>query len=279
MHYKEHYLESKDLTKLFFRLWKPSVNPKAIICILHGLGEHSGRYEKLAEYYTSLDFAVCAIDYRGHGKASGKRGHASYKNLYTDVETLLTEAENQVPNTPQIIYGHSFGGNIALNYLIEKQPKVAGIIITSPWMRLTFQLGFWTLLFIKVFKFLLPGLTVNNNLDPDDLSRDKHIVRQYISDPLVHSKISLLLLGSAMEYGKHLIGKGYRINVPLLLMHGTSDKITFCKSSELFVRNTGKYTTYKFWNNGFHELHNDLIKNEVFEFTANWIKSLPQIAQ
>ena len=274
MHSVGQYIETKDNTKLFFSLWKPSTKPRAIICIVHGLGEHSGRYQEWAEKFTTCGYVVCAIDYRGHGKASGKRGHARYKRLYEDVDCLLNEAGNHFPGIPKILYGHSLGGSIALNFLIDRQPKLTGIIITSPWMRLTFQPELWKLLAVRVFKILLPRLTINNNLDANDLSRDNNIAIKYNSDPLVHNKISLQLIYDAIQYGKLLIGKGYRINIPLLLMHGTSDKITFCKSSELFVRNTGRYTTYKFWNNGSHELHNDIIKNEVFEFVTTWLNTL-----
>ena len=118
----------------------------------------------------------------------------------------------------------------------------------------------------------VPAQAYLRTIEP--LSRDEQVAIKYEADPLVHNKISLHLLYNAIQYGKLLIGKGYRINIPLLLMHGTSDKITFCKSSELFVRNTGKFTKYKFWSNGMHELHNDIIKDEVFEFILNWLKTV-----
>ena len=270
----EQYIQSTDGTTLFFRMWKPANHPKAAICLVHGLGEHSARYEHWAKLFNNIDIAFCAIDYRGHGRAGGKRGHAwSYSKLYEDVDCLFSETQSHLPNVPIILYGHSLGGNIAFNYFLDRKPKLSGMIITSPWMKLTFPPSKIPLTMGNIFRLVYPGYTVKNGLNSNDLSRDPETAKNYNSDPLVHNLISLKLYYNIVFYGKRIISKGYCLNVPFLLMHGTSDRITFCKSSELFVRNTGKFTTYKFWDNAYHELHNDIIKLEVFDFISNWLRT------
>jgi acylglycerol lipase len=123
--------KSNDGLDIFGQKWESEDKPaKAVICLVHGFGEHSSRYEHVAQFFTDNNYAVIAYDHRGHGRSGGKRGHfLSYDEFMNDVENLVKQAESNFPGLPKIIYGHSMGGNVVANYAIKRNPKVAGIIL------------------------------------------------------------------------------------------------------------------------------------------------------
>jgi acylglycerol lipase len=267
-------IKSTDGKNLYFRYWRIN-EPKLCICIIHGIGEHSGRYEDWANNFNNIGIAVTAIDYRGHGNADGRRGHAkSLNQIYEDIDKLLEESEKHFPNAKKVLYGQSLGGNIVLNYyFIRKQNSLSGLVITSPWFKLVNPPSSTTLVVVKFLKLFFPFLSVDNGLNINYLSRDHSVVNNYKSDPLVHNKITLKLFLDAYNQGIKISNLGYRVNSPMLLMHGSKDNITSFKSSVLFARDTGKYTNFKGWEGAYHELHNDICKNEVFDFIVNWLKN------
>ena len=114
-------------------------------------------------------------------------------------------------------------------------------------------------------------MITNTGLDTEAISRNSEVVRKYIDDPLVHDKISLRLFFETMESGEKAAGSIYKINAPMLVMHGTADKITSFKTTQEFVMNSGNKTTFKAWSDNFHELHNDLDAEEVFDYTIEWL--------
>ncbi|MDQ3393384.1 MAG: lysophospholipase, partial [Bacteroidota bacterium] len=135
-------LLSRDGLEIHARYWVPE-KPNAIICIVHGIGEHSGRYNEMALYMCSRGFTVFANDQRGHGKSGGKRGHSpSYSLLLDDVETLMKWARSQYPDLPLYLYGHSWGGNIVANFILKRKTKeVSGSILSSPWLELQMSIA------------------------------------------------------------------------------------------------------------------------------------------
>lgn len=272
MHSVGYHIKSIDKTNLFFRYWQTS-EPKLCICIIHDIGDHSGRYEEWANLFIEKNIAVTAIDFRGHGNASGKRGHAkSFDKLYEDIDVLLEETDKHFPNSKKILYGQGLGGSLALNYYFKrKKCPIDGLIITSPWLKLVNFPSSLSLVLVKLFKFLVPFLPINNSLDIYNISRDNNVVEDYKNDTLVHNNISLQLFFNAYIHGLRISNQGYRVNVPMLLMHGTKDGFTSHKASVHFARDTGKYTTFKSWEEAVHELHNDICKDEVFHFTFNWL--------
>ena len=256
---------------LFFRVFEPESKPLAVICLVHGLSDHSGRYEHWASLFTQKGFAFTSIDLTGHGYSDGKRGHASFKRLYNDISSLIAETESIFPEVPIILYGHSLGASLVLNYYIEKRPKTIGMIVSSPWLKLSSPPLIYKQIIAKIIKYFYPSFIREDELIPQNISRDPDIVQSYIYDKLVHGKISLKLFFDASIHGKEVIGKSYQINQPILIMHGSADGITSWKSSTLFARNTGKFTTFKIWDGCYHELHNEPNKLEIFEFIYNWI--------
>src|SRR5262249_41630904 len=139
---REFRLKDSAGHELFACEWLPANGeaPRAVVGIIHGMGEHSGRYSHVAERLIREGYAVLAYDQRGHGRTDGKRGHTpSYELLVDGVDRFVTEARRRFPELPLFLYSHSMGGNVTLNYLLRRKPQLAGAVVTGPWLRLAFQ--------------------------------------------------------------------------------------------------------------------------------------------
>ena len=272
----DYFQKSSDGTNLYFKEWIPEGEKKAIICLVHGLGDHSGWYNSLVNYLTNNGFIVTSFDQRGHGKSQGKRGHtSSYEILLKDINLLIDSSEKHFENLPVFLYGHSFGGNLVLNYAIRYHPKISGVVSTSPWLRLYKQPNVFTYSFATLLDKIWPSFTFSNAIIPDNLSHDELIKATYIKDPLVHGFITARLLKNAHKRGLWAIDHANEINIPILLFHGDSDKITSSKSSEEFYTNAKEgLCTFKLWPGLFHSLHNESSNQELFVHLKKWLDSI-----
>lgn len=269
----EFSLESSDGFRLHGRGWQPEVGMQGVINLVHGLGEHSGRYTHMAEVLTGAGYALITFDLRGHGLTKGKRGHTpSYELLFDDIDALLSESTRRFPGFPYFLYGHSLGGNLVLSYTLHRQPQLAGVIATAPWLRVAFEPPAWKLTLGKLMNVLLPSFTLPSGLDPKDLSHDQNVVDAYINDPLVHDRLSARLGLSAIQHGEWSLQHAGEFSLPLLLMHGGGDRVTSVPASKEFASKVGERCTVKIWDGLYHEIHNEYVKGEVFGFLLNWLE-------
>lgn len=275
MNYKSTAYVSFDGIKLSGYLWEPKENPKALINLVHGFGEYSERYDHWAAKFIEKGFVVHAIDYRGHGKSDGRRGHInSFDDFLGDIDVLVKESRKLFPELPQLIYGHSLGGNIVTNYILKKENNFVVAVISSPWYQLAFQPSALSLWFARIIKRIFPKFTKNAKLDVKGLSHDHDVVNRYLADPLVHEKISVRMFYEIYNAGQWVLNNAEKLNTPVLLQHGTGDPITSYKASKEFfekAKSQGKEIEYKEWDGLYHELHNELETDEIFEFVNDWI--------
>ena len=268
----EYCWPSSDGLMLYAQSWMPEKKPRGIINYIHGFKDHSSRFTAWAVKLTSEGYGVMAVDLRGHGHSEGRRGYAECFDLYLkDVQVMFVQSRKIFGAIPHFLYGHSLGGNIVTNYLIGGFDMPDAAVITSPWFTLALRPSLITLTAAGIMRYLLPFIQVKSNLDPKGLSHDPGIVEDYINDPLVHNKISPRLFFEIEEKGMKASRNIYKINIPLLVMHGSADTITSCRQTRSFVMNASKLTTYKEWSGGFHELHNDTQSEEVFWFLLTWL--------
>ena len=149
-------------------------DPKAVVIIIHGLGEHCDRYTNMALFYNKNKIGFVGYDRRGHGQSEGKRGHTiSYESYLDEVERLIKETENRYPGKPIFLYGHSMGGNISLNYVIKRNPKIAGLIVSGAWIILFDKLPAFLVGFAKIINGIFPIFTQNSGLDPNNISTEE----------------------------------------------------------------------------------------------------------
>lgn len=271
---------AKDGTKLFFKQFTPTIQSKAIICLIHGLGDHSGWFRDIINYFNTNGIAVLTFDLRGHGKSEGKRGHiSSYDILMDDIDLLLHKAESGYNNLPIFLYGHSFGGNQVLNYILRHHPKVSGVVATAPWLSLYSNPSKLKLNLVFLLSKIYPTFLVSNIVIEAALSHRQEIINAYSKDPLIHSFITAGLFSNAYKAGIWAIEHASEFDVPLLLLHGSADKITSPDASRTFAENVPhNLCTFKLFKGLYHSLHNEISNIEMFELIVNWVNTKIEFA-
>lgn len=272
--------KAKDGTTLFARVWEPNSSAKGVICLVHGLGEHSGRYHYWADKLTSAGFALLTFDLRGHGRSGGKRGDTpSYNHFADDIDILLNQAAKKYPDTPTFLYGHSLGGMLTLYYLIKNKPVINGAVVTSPGLRTMLDQQKVKVTALRILEPILPKLTIPNGLELEGLSRDESVVKNYIDDPLVHDHVSLRMGKGMIDTIDFIFANASKVDLPLLLMHGSGDRITYHHGSEEFAEKVNSKCTLKIWDGLYHELHNEPEKDQVFDYLLDWLHRHQQTQQ
>ena len=261
--------------KIFIRECKPKNLQEKNILLIHGLGEHSRRYKEFAEFFIKNGIGVYALDLQGHGKSDGKRGHIkSFEEYLESVESSLIFIRKKFLETPIILFGHSLGGLIGLNFLIERESKeIESAVISSPWIETAIKIPEYLTLLQKVLKRIFPSLRLNNRLISNHLSKNKDVVSKYDKDELVHNKISLNLYSEVMKSIDNVKEKASRIKAKTFLYHGMSDKIISSKGT-IEISKLLKSHKLKLYDNVYHEPHNDLEKEEIYQDILEFIKKI-----
>ena len=270
----EHQLTTSDKLKLFAQSWEAEKKAIANVVIVHGLGEHSSRYDHVARIFAANGFNVFAFDQRGHGRSGGKKGHTpSAEMLMDDIRLAILQAKVLFGETlPLFLYGHSLGALEVLYFGATCQSDLKGIIATSPPLDIS-STPQSKVTMAKLMNPILPGLTMANALELAALSQDENVVAAYKADPLVHDKISVRLGYFVMTGRDKIFEAAPDWQYPLLLMHGTADRICGIKGTdELFEVMKGD-VIYKRWEGLYHETHNEPQQAEVIEAMVDWMKS------
>jgi alpha-beta hydrolase superfamily lysophospholipase len=250
----------------------PGENTNAVIILVHGLGEHVHRYSYWADLFKKEGIGFIGVDLPGHGNSDGRRGNIRSYNLLNEMlDILVLNCKKTFPGVPLYIYGHSLGGGIVLNYLLKKNPRIKGAIVTSPFLRLAFEPPKSKLFIALVMKHLLPGLIQPSGLNTSHLSHDKSVVEKYETDPLVHGKISVSLFSESVAAANYSLKHASELKIPTLILHGSEDQILSPEGSREFAKQT-TMVELKIWEGGYHELHNEPFKDEVFKYIMKWIK-------
>ncbi len=300
MSHIEFSKRSSDNLEFYFQGWEPETESRAVVCLVHGLGEHTGRYAHVAATLNAAGYVLLGFDLRGHGKSGGPRGHTpSYDILMDDIGRLLDEAAARYPGLPRFLYGHSLGGNLVINYALRRnlppnplptregeQPSrlalrergaggrgLFGVIATSPALRLPAPPPALQVALAKVMNRLYPALQMANGLALEGLARDPEVIRAYTGDPLVHNKISVRLALEMLAAGEWAMAHAADFPLPLLLMHGTRDILTSAQASAEFAAKVpAGRCTLKLWEGFYHETHNEPEKAEVLGFVVRWLE-------
>ena len=257
--------------ELFGKIWRVE-NQKAVVCIVHGFGEHLGRYEYVASFFCRKQISCYAIDLPGHGKSSGKRGDVqSIQDFLLAVDYVYEKAVTENPKIPVFLYGHSMGGGIVLRYLLRTSLPPAGALVTSPWLKLIQNPGALDIILGRMMLSLSINKFQTTKLDPEKLSRDSEVGKTYINDDLVHANASIRLFFALNDNGVYLMDKEFDFRCPILIAHGTADAITKYDASQTLAERHPKQIEFKSWQGLRHETHNEINKEEVLHFYSQWI--------
>lgn len=260
----------------------PVSDPDHVVCLIHGIGEYAGRYDRVASAMNQANIAVVSMDLRGHGVSFGTRGHcAPRKNVLEDIDDLIRYTEELYPDKPIILYGHSMGGNITMDYRKRGalNYKLSGFIVSAPWVELVRSISEPLYLAVKLLAKIMPSKAINSGISEKDLGNEKS-VGDYEKNPLTHKRISLLCALEGFTIGKQLAAgtledNGGAEDIPMLLMQGTDDKICSVNGSRKVA--AVESCEYVEWPGLFHEIHNggtDSTGNEVIEKIICWIQAI-----
>ncbi len=264
--------KSFDGRKIFFRNWKIE-DATSVIALVHGLGEHSGRYEEFGEYFCKNKISVVSMDLFGHGNTEGKKGHTAKMNDYLwQIDLLISTTKELYPGLPITLYGHSMGGCFVINALYKKNLDIKAIIASAPALRPGFKVPTIKLWLGKFSRAIFPSLTLPNGLDVNNLSNDISVIENYKKDPLVHDDISSEVGIGLLEWGEWILENAKKPPHPLLIMHGSADKLTSFKTSKDFSKKMKGKIDFKEWEGMKHEIHNEIEKKKVLDFALHWIK-------
>ncbi|MFO7632014.1 MAG: alpha/beta hydrolase [Caldilinea sp.] len=265
--------KTQDGLELYARAWAPDSVARGLVCVVHGLGEHIGRYQADAEALTQAGYILTGFDQRGFGQSEGRKGHTPSLDAYfDDIGRFLETTMRRYPGLPTFLYGQSMGAILVMAYTPLRRPPVAGIIATSPGLKSSIEAQKSKVFLVKLLGSVLPTLTLQSDIDAKMLSRDPNVADAFVNDPLVHTAITT-------GWGKALlqaIDLAYKqapnFSVPLLLMHGADDQIAYPEGSRVYAGLAPREKlTFKEWEGFKHELHTDTEKAVVFGAMVAWM--------
>ncbi|PRY99819.1 alpha-beta hydrolase superfamily lysophospholipase [Marinilabilia salmonicolor] len=272
MQNREFNLVAGDGTFLIGRLWRPAGSAVAVICIVHGIGEHSGRYDQWARQFCNQGYLVYSVDLRGHGRSEGRRGHIDQINNYLDdIGSLIRLVKHNWDELPVFLYGHSMGGNLVLNFLLRKRQDFAGAIVTSPWLNLVNPPAPFIQKAASFLNHLFPKMTFPTGIKSSELSSIPEQQKSSDTDKLMHHKISVRLFNELKRSATEVLAHPSRFSIPLFFAHGTADAITDFKTTRQFSESIGDNAGFYGAKNARHELHCEPVAEDLYFFITSWI--------
>ncbi|HUF50922.1 MAG TPA: lysophospholipase [Longimicrobiales bacterium] len=259
--------------RLAYRTWE-AASARAALVVVHGLGEHAGRYAEFGERMAAFGISTYALDLRGHGMSEGRRGHApSFDVFLQDVDRFRREVEGMADlNVPLFLLGHSMGGLIALRYQEEYNTRFEGAIICSPWLATALPVPRWKATVASGIGRLLPALPMRTRLDAALLSRDTDIVESYRDDPLVHDFVTPRLFAELSIAMGLALQRSDRLQEPLLILVAGADRIVAADRTSRFARSiAGTDVTVRTYAGHYHELLNELDRAVIHRQIRDWI--------
>lgn len=277
MPHLETFHQTSDGKKLYLQGWEPETPRKGAVLIVHGLGEHSGRYAHFATYLNQAGYAVYTFDGRGHGKSSLPSPTAYFESVgdyLKDIDDLFLKMKKYVDGAPCFLFGHSMGGGLVTQYVLNYQPALAGVLLSGSALLPGDDISPFLIKISAFVSKVAPKLRVVK-LDSSHLSHDPEVMQKYNADELVYTK------GIPARTGAELIAMMDAIqanmpkfDAPVLIMHGTEDHLTNIKGSEmLYEKASSADKTLKLYEGFYHEILNEVEKETVMKDIVDWMNS------
>lgn len=264
---------SADGLTIFHQAWLPDGDPRAVVLLFHGLGEHSGRYAHVAAALVDRGYAVHALDHRGHGRSGGKRVFVKdYAEFQRDLAQFRALVEAQHPGVPVFVIGHSMGGNLALGHVLDHQEGVRGLALSGAALAVTDDVSPALKKVAGVLAKVAPGLRPQG-LDATAVSRDPAVVEAYLADPLNFTgKISAGLAGALFGAIDRFPARFAELRLPLLVMHGTADRLVpIAGSRALAAGAVNADVTTHYYEGLYHEILNEPERQQVIDDLLAWL--------
>jgi len=280
------FVQAHDNTSIRTAKHEPDESPKAVLQVAHGFGECIEHYNELAGYFVEEGFAVVIHDQRGHGEMPGlspkekqkARGVTpGFTSLLQDIRTLRREVGAMYPGVPVFLLGHSMGGLVAACYMLEVSLEDFDmVILEAPWFRLYKPLTRTKMAVVRLVAKLSGKIAVSTNLDTNNISRVKGKAESLKTDDAYHNRISLRLFAEITDAGERAIANAGKITVPTLVLNACKDKIVSPTAVREFAAAAGENTLYIEYEDGFHNLHSDIIRGKVLEDMVGFFSTYRQ---
>jgi len=256
---------------LYYQSWCPDEETRAVVGMVHGLGNHSGWFRSMAEALVDQGFAVYGMDLRGHGRSPGQRAYINrWAELREDFAGFRQLMASQHPGLPCFALGHSLGGIILLDAVLRGQ-ALSGLMMMAPSLNPT-GVPVWRLAIGQVLSLVYPRFSLDTGIPHTVGSRDGAIVAAYAQDPLRHRRGTARLVTEFLQTVRWINGNLPALQTPVLILHGAQDKVTPAADSRtLFEQLLVADKTYQEYGEGYHDLHNDLDMSQVVMDISDWL--------
>ena len=265
------FVESADGAKIAFRGW-PHAGARITFAVVHGLGEHGGRYQGFAKGMAKHGMGTYAVDLRGHGKSPGQRGHVDTWSQWIDDVSAFVKHIAEVADGEVVPVAHSFGGAALLSTVLAgKLPSSRRFIVSSPALKVKVAVPAWKIRLGTAASRVLPRLAMDNEVDPKLISQIPDVVEAYRTDPLVHAKISSRMYTEWLAATKDILDRAGEIKIPFLILAGTDDGLIDPDGSKELHDRAASMSELRLLEGRYHEPFNDRDNEEVFKLISNWL--------
>lgn len=272
MKHQEGFFKGVRDARIYFQSWLPEGEPKAILLIVHGLAEHSGRYMNVINHFVPLGYAVHGFDHPGHGRSDGTRVYVERFEDYTD--TLKIFFDRIQPGKPVFLMGHSMGGLIGATYLLDYQRELTGAVLSGPAVKVPDQITPTILLIGKMLSALVPRFGLLG-LEAEGVCRDPAVVEAYICDPLVHrGKITARLAAEMLKAMQRISARAGKITLPIMIVQGSADRLVDAAGARmLYDTVSSPEKEIRIYEGFYHEVFNEPEHERVLRDVERWIEA------
>jgi acylglycerol lipase len=275
MKHQEGFFKGVRDTDIYYQYWLPESEPKAILLVVHGLAEHSGRYMNVVNHLVPSGYAVYGLDHIGHGKSDGER---VYVERFQDYTTTLKKYFDMIrkwqPEKAIFLIGHSMGGLISAEYLLEHQGELSGAVLSGPGIKVPDNISQATIFVGKLLSIIMPkaGLI---QLDAEGVSRDPKVVDAYINDPLVYTgKTTARLCAELLKTTQRVTDQATKIRLPIMIIQGSGDKLVDPSGAQLLYDLVGSGDKMiKIYDGFYHEVFNEPEHEQVLNDVNKWLET------
>lgn len=262
----------KGGTEIFFQNWSVE-HPRGILVIAHGVGEHSGRYNNIINELKGRSLSIYALDHRGHGKSGGKSGHIeSFMDYVYDLKIFIDLIKEDINENRLFLLGHSMGGTIACKFALTYSEDIDGLILSSPAFKPAMDVPGWKMKLAGILSRYAPSVSISTGIDASWLSHDSAVVDAYENDRMVHGTVSARWFTEMTKAAEECLNRAMELRMPLLIFHGSDDKIADHGGSETLYNNASSVNkTLHIYDGFYHETMNDTDKKIVLPMVARWI--------
>lgn len=258
--------------QLYYQSWHPEEPGQAVVTLVHGLGGHSGVFQNVVDYLIPQGYEIYALDLRGHGRSSGQRGHInSWMEFREDLRAFLQQIRTERACCPYILWGHSLGGTIALDYALHSPNEIQGLVVTAPALG-KISISPIKLAMGRMMSQFVPRFSLKLGIQHNLGSRNSEVVSAYLQDPLRHDYGSARLATEFFATVDWIYQHASELKTPLLIMHGSADRVTLPEGSRAFFQRViFADKEHREYPGSYHDLYVDVDYDEIFTDLATWL--------